>query len=99
MSAPVQDEPEKLVCNRIKVFRTSVRDISINMALQEMWKNDFIEKDSEKRALSKEDRVFLNEMKREIEFSEGHYILPLPLRKETKNTTTANAERVLQRKR
>ena len=46
-----------------------------------MWKEDFVEKKSEKRALSKEDHLFLDEMKKGIDFSEGHYVLPLPLRK------------------
>ena len=45
-----------------------------------MWRNDFVETDSEKKALSKEDRDFLATMKDNVRFSEGHYELPLPLR-------------------
>ena len=42
-----------------------------------------MEKESEKKALSKEDRLFLSQMKKCITFVDGHYVLPLPLRKQT----------------
>ena len=70
-------------CSNIKVCRTGVKEVAISNALQAMWREDFVEKESEKRSLSKEDRLFLSEMKESITFSEGHYVLPLPLRKQT----------------
>ena len=88
VSAPVQDEaPEELRCSKIKVCETRVKDVSIDMALQEMWRKDFIEKESEKKALSREDRIFLEEMKKTIKFSNGHYVLPLPIRVEAVSYT------------
>ena len=44
---------------------------------------DFVEKHSEKKALSREDRWFLEKMEESIGYSQGHYVLPLPLRKQT----------------
>ena len=48
-----------------------------------MWREDFIEKESEKRTWLKEDRRFVDEMKQSVHMENGHYVLPLPLRKET----------------
>ena len=62
------------------VLQTKISDDAISHALQEMWRNDFVEPDSEKKALSKEDRDFLATMRDNVRFSEGHYELPLPLR-------------------
>ena len=66
VSAASQDEEgsRKIKCNRIRVVETRVRDTSISTALQEIWRTDFVEKESEKKALSKEDNKFLNEMKK-----------------------------------
>ena len=81
VSAPMREEgSSRLKCSNVKVCRTLVKDNSINHELQAMWREDFVEKESEKRSLSKEDRLFLQEMKESITFSEGHYVLPLPLR-------------------
>ena len=81
VSAPMRENgSSRLKCSNIKVCRTLVQDNSINHALQAMWREDFVEKESEKRGLSKEDRLFLGEMKQSITFSEGLYVLPLPLR-------------------
>ena len=41
-----------------------------------------VDKESEKKALSKADRLFLSQMKKCITFVDGH-VLPLPLRKQT----------------
>ena len=85
VSAPVEERPGSVKCNRIRVCHTRITDISINKALQQMWENDFIEKSSERKTFSREDRTFLDQMKREISFSEGHYVLPLPLRIQSNN--------------
>ncbi len=95
VSAPSQEEGlEVAKCCNIKVLGTCVKDISISTALQEMWRTDFIERESEKRALSKEDRMFLDEMKRSIDIDDGHYVLPLPLRKQTRNTSMNSETKV-----
>ena len=72
VSAPVEDEPGKVRCNRIRVCNTRMTDITINKALKQMYENDFVEKNSEKKTFSREDRAFLDQMKREISLSEGH---------------------------
>ena len=64
-------------------FHTKVTDISIGSALQDMWKSDFIERESEKKATSKEDNYFLELMQERVRFTKGHYELPLPLRIES----------------
>ena len=82
VSAPQEEEVQySFKCSNIKVTENQVKETSISNVLQEMWREDFIEKASEKKALSKEDRIFLEEMKRSIKTSAGHYVLPLPLRK------------------
>ena len=78
------------------VLQTKITDDSIKNALQEMWKSDFIEKDSEKKALSKEDNYFLDLMQERIKFSDGHYELPLPLR--TEASKEEKGVKILQRK-
>ena len=77
-----EGKQESFKCSNIKVIENQVKDTSICNALKEMWREDFIEKASEKKALSKEDRLFLEEMKNSIRMSNGHYVLPLPLRKD-----------------
>ena len=62
------------------VLQTKISDDAISHALQEMWRNDFVETNSEKKALSQEDKDFLATMREKVKFSEGHYELPLPLR-------------------
>ena len=57
-----------------------MKDSSISDAFQEMWRDDFVEQDPEKKAYSREDRWFLNKMTESIEYDQGHYVLPLPLR-------------------
>ena len=76
---PLKDVTDKETKSHI-VFQTKITDDSIKNALQEMWKSDFIERDSEKKAMSKEDNYFLKLMQEKIKFKEGHYELPLPLR-------------------
>ena len=89
VSAPREEEKCKLFkCSNIKVVENKVKDTSISNALQEMWREDFIEKAGEKKALSKEDRLFLEEMKRSVRMKDGHYELPLPLRKKECSTET-----------
>ena len=98
------------ICNSVKditcglparphvVLQNKISDNAISDALQQMWRNDFIETDSEKKALSKEDKTFLDMMKENIKFTEGHYELPLPLRTEdvpvaeTSNQCSTEAE-------
>ena len=65
------------------VFNTKIKDTAISEALQEMWKTDFTERQSEMTALSKEDREFMGMMKKNVVFKEGHYELPLPIKKDT----------------
>ena len=60
-----------------------MKDHAIGDAFLEMWREDFVEKDSEKKALSREDRWFLEKMEKSIGYSQGHYVLPLPLQKKT----------------
>ena len=62
------------------VLQSKITDNAIGDALREMWSSDFVERDSEKKALSKEDVRFLKLMKDEIKFEDGHYEVPLPLR-------------------
>ena len=84
VSAPREEEKKRfLKCSNIKVIENQVKDTSICKALEEMWREDFTEKASEKKTLSKEDRVFLEVMKNSISMLNGHYVLPLPLRKDT----------------
>ena len=81
VSAPSSEgDPRGLTCNRIRVVETRMKDNSIGNALQKMWEEDFVEKESEKKALSREDRWFVEKMKESIQFCQGHYVLPLPLR-------------------
>ena len=79
VSAPAQ-ESSRMGCNSIRVVATKVKDNSIGDAFQEMWNEEFVEKRSEMKALSREDRWFLDTMKNSIEFTHGHYVLPLPIR-------------------
>ena len=46
-----------------------------------MWQTDFIENDSEKRAMSYEEHAFLKMMEVNILMENRHYVLPLPFRK------------------
>lgn len=62
------------------VIHTDVQDNAISDTLREMWRTDFIERQSEKTAMSKEDRKFLEIMKNNVHFNDGHYVLPLPLK-------------------
>ena len=64
------------------VLNTKITDIAIAEALKEMYKTDFVERDGERNGLSKEDRAFLDMMKNNVNLSNGHYELPLPLRVE-----------------
>ena len=99
VSAPSNEDDHGVVkCSSIKVLNTCVRDTSISNTLQEMWREDFIEKESEKRTWSKEDRRFVEEMKRCITKSDGHYMLPLPLRKEVASRKSQAGDEVYQKR-
>ena len=80
LRTPLKDMSTSTSTKSFVTFQTKVTDNSIKNALQEMWKSDFIERDSEKKAMSKEDNYFLELMHERIKFSGGHYELPLPLR-------------------
>jgi len=64
------------------VVQTQIKDNEISEALEKMWKTDFIEKQSEDRAMSKEDRLFMKMMRENVTFKDGHYVLPLPIKRE-----------------
>ena len=84
VSAPGKEsETGAIACNRIRVVETRIKETAIGDALLQMWREDFVEKDSEKKAPSREDTWFLNKMQESIGYSQGHYVLPLPLRKKT----------------
>ena len=69
-----KQDTERINCNAIKVmdastnnvashefvYRTGIKDISIAEQLREMYLHDFNESCSEKRALSVEDRMFID---------------------------------------
>ena len=101
-AADREEASVRLKCNTVRVLETRIKNVSIDKALQEMWKAEFIEKESEKKALSKEDRMFLSEMREPIQFEDGHYVLPLPLRKQKasptgkKTESNSNRDRLLQ---
>ena len=42
----------RVKCNTIRVLETRVKNVSIDRALQKMWEDNFVERDSEKKALS-----------------------------------------------
>ena len=90
---PFRRKPsEDVSCHRIIVqdvatnkpakhsFVPSIRDITIAEQLQEMYLNDFNEKESEKKGLSVEDCTFLEIMKNEGRLTGNHHCLPLPFR-------------------
>ena len=62
------------------VLEAKITDNAISDMLQEMWRSDFIEREGEEKGLSREDNQFVNLMKKRIEFKDGHYQQPLPLR-------------------
>ena len=89
-----EESSENMNCNFVKVGASSktelvekkhlrlqekITDNAIGDALQTMWRSDFVENESEKTATSKEDEYFLDLMRKEVKFKEGHYELPLPL--------------------
>ena len=76
----------ELAGGRQLVVPTKITDNAIADALQEMWRTDFVERQSEKEAMSKEDKWFLDEMKKSVRFEGGHYVLPLPIREEMKKS-------------
>ena len=60
---------------------TAVKECSISRQLKEMYMHEFVEAEPERKALSGEDRAFLEKMKEGISKDKnGHYILPLPFR-------------------
>ena len=85
----------QISCNRIQVrdvctnqvaahefvYRTEVKDLSIAEQLRDMYLHDFNENSSEKMALSVDDRAFIEIMQKEGKLINGHYHLPLPLKK------------------
>ena len=62
-----------------------MKDIGVEQALKDVWNADTMEKNSEKMALSAEDRLFLQIMKNNIRMIDGHYELPLPFRQPNPN--------------
>ena len=66
--------------NHQVVYQTNLKDNAISDALQSMWKTDFIERQGERKGMSKEDKKFLEIMKNNVKFTDGHYQLPLPLK-------------------
>ena len=84
----------QISCNRIKVrdvasnrvgshefvFKTTVKDASIAEQLRQMYLNDFNETQSEKLALSVEDKKFIDLMQNEGKIVNSRYCLPLPLK-------------------
>ena len=64
-------------------FRTTVREISPTQ-VQQMFDQDFNETSSQDKPLSIDDRRFLQQMKEAQQRNDGHFILPLPLKKEVK---------------
>ena len=73
------------------VLQSKISNAAISHALQEMWRKDFIELDSERKAVSKEDKNFLEMMKDSVKFTDGHYELPLPLHVEEVPVAQRNA--------
>ena len=67
---------------RKMVIQTQVKDNDIAETLERMWKTDFVEKQGEDRAMSKEDRTFMQIMRDNVTFKDGHYVLPLPIRRD-----------------
>ena len=64
-------------------FRTTVREISPTQ-VQQMFDQDFNETSSQDKPLLIDDRRFLQQMKEAQQRDDGHFILPLPLKKEVK---------------
>ena len=62
------------------VLQTKVQDNAISEALQKMYRTDFIERQGEKTAMSKEDKRFVEIMKHNVKFRNGHFELPLPIK-------------------
>jgi len=75
---------------------TTIRDEYISKSLKEMYLLDFNEENSEERALSNEDKEFLNIMQNGVTLVDNHYQLPLPFRN-PKLTMSNNREQALQR--
>ena len=95
-----KQKDDNVTCNRIRVtdastnsvashefvFRTGLKDISAAEQLREMYLHDFNENCSEKRALSVEDRKFIDIMQQGGKLINGHFQLPLPLKRSTDAT-------------
>ena len=60
--------------------QVTLHDQEVEKALKEEWSKDTTDKNSEMTAFSNEDRQFLQTMKNNIQFIDGHYQLPLPFR-------------------
>ena len=82
LCTPLTDVTGKDAIRHI-VLPTRLSDNSIKDALQDIWRADFIENEGEQKGLSKDDKKFIELMKKGIKFKDGHYELPLPLRTES----------------
>ena len=80
-SIPTKDILSGKVSNHHFSESANIKDGAINHFLAGMYNNEFNEVDSGLDGLSIEDEQFLSLMKREVKQTDGHYELPLPLRR------------------
>ena len=59
-----------------------IKDSTIGRALEDMYNVEFVERNSEKTAPSRDDNLFLSTMEENVRFENGHFTLPLPFRDE-----------------
>ena len=93
----------RVKCNLIKsatqpeeLSTMSWKETTIEDHLKEMYLREFSENLSDAKGLSVDDRHFLEIMKSEIRFHDGHYTLPLPF-KEAEVNLPSNREHAVQR--
>ena len=78
--APSRDITSNDIPSHYFQFQSYVSDTHSSHMLKEMYENEFNESNSEKKALSREDELFLQTMENGLRKENGHYILPLPFR-------------------
>ena len=72
----------KVTCNRIAVSE-SLKEVPFSSQVLKILERDFVDAVSrypDEKGPSVEDRKFLKIVTNEIEFTEGHYVVPLPIR-------------------
>ena len=89
----VNTKSNEVVCNRVIVHETDVRELVINM-----FESDFSERVGlpDERGLSEEDKKFMDIVDRCTQFENDHYVIPLPFRADSKRMPD-NREQALTR--